>query len=175
MSVKSPEEIQSALERNMASLLDIPIERKSNTQVQEVKDPVHEKEPEREQIDDDFDKSRENLKDLLETGQDALLYALSVAKQSDDPKAYNVVSNLIANLAAINEQMLKLHLHHQRHKVIAKEPVAVNPQLPAPNGSTTNNTVFIGTGADLAKLINGMNTNTIDITDVKEIEDDSTS
>ena len=42
-------------------------------------------------INDDYEHVRFNMRDLLNTGKDALLDALEVAKQSEHPRAYEVV------------------------------------------------------------------------------------
>ena len=44
-------------------------------------------------IEDDYDKSRLNLHSLLLSGQAALEHALAVAKQSEHPRAFEVVGN----------------------------------------------------------------------------------
>ncbi len=43
------------------------------------------------QVDDDFDKIRNNLKEILQQGNEALYHALEVAKNSEHPRAFEVV------------------------------------------------------------------------------------
>lgn len=141
--------VQTNLEKNMAEMFDLPVD--------PVIEEVKEVKPVTNKLDDDFDQSRAGLVDLLVIGKDALEHALAVAKQSDDPKAYAVIGDLISKLADINEQMLDLHLKQQRHKIIANPRQEQQPQLntvqPNQPQQITNQTIFVGNGADLAKLI----------------------
>lgn len=149
--------VKTNLEKNMAELFDLPPDKEEIKQ-EEIKDSSG------DILNSDFDKSRLGLENLLYTGQDALQYALSVAKQSDDPKAYEVVSNMIKNLADINEQLLDLHLKHQKHKnneIRRKESTAavltsdIQPVLNdvSQPQQITNNAIFVGSSAELSKLI----------------------
>jgi len=102
-----------------------------------------------EKIDYDFEKSRNNLHSLLQQGQEALTYALEIAKSSEQPKAFEVVGTLVKQLADINQQMLELHAKKQR--LDAPQPEKSNsPEKVV----TNNNAFFVGTTADLQKLIN---------------------
>jgi len=173
---KQPGQIQTVLEKNMSEILDIPLNRalaKEDSKNVVVHEPVKEEVPSK--VDTDFDIARESLQSLLNTGQEALLYALGVAKQSDDPKAYEAVSNLIANLGTINEQMMRLHLQHQKHKLQSVPDNNKNNQSQGQSG-TTNNAIFIGTGADLSKLVAGMNLGALpmnnNVNTIKDIEND---
>ena len=96
-------------------------------------------------IEDDYDATRNNLRSLLVTGQEALMQALEVAKQSEHPRAFEVVGNLMKQLADVNQQLMDLH--QQKAK------------LDAPKGDskvTNNNAIFVGSTAELNKLIKNM-------------------
>lgn len=97
-------------------------------------------------IESDYDHARENLRQLLINGQAALTTALSVAQQSEHPRAIEVVGNLMKQLADINQQLLDLH--QQKQKLDA----------PKANSSknVTNNSIFVGSTNDLAKMIQNM-------------------
>lgn len=104
-----------------------------------------------EKIDQDYEKTRSNLHNLLQQGQDALYHALEVAKASEHPRAFEVVGNLMNQLADINEKLLKLHERKQK--------------LDAPLESkgegktvTNNNAIFVGSTTELNKLIKNMAT-----------------
>jgi len=100
-------------------------------------------------VSDDFEKSRENLYDLLTNGRSALMHALEVAKQSEHPRAFEVVGNLIKQLADINEQLLDLHTKKQKLDDPKGDKRKESPQ-------TVNNNLYVGTTSDLNKLINDM-------------------
>lgn len=100
-----------------------------------------------QKIEDDYDVARSNLRELLVKGQEALMQALEVAKQSEHPRAFEVVGNLMKQLADVNQQLMDLH--QQKAK------------LDAPNKAeqakvTNNNAIFVGSTAELNKLIKNM-------------------
>ena len=65
-------------------------------------------------IESDYDTARDNLRELLTTGQNALMHALEVAKQSEHPRAFEVVGNLMKQLADVNQQLMDLHQQKQK-------------------------------------------------------------
>lgn len=104
-----------------------------------------------ENIDYDYDVSRNNLHKLLNQGQDALYHALEIAKQSEHPRAFEVVGNLMKQLADTNEQLLKLS--EKKQKMDAPKHIEQSPSKQV----TNNNAIFVGSTSELSKLINNMN------------------
>jgi hypothetical protein len=97
-------------------------------------------------VESDYDKTRSNLLDLLQKGQDALNHALAVAKSSEHPRAFEVVGNLMKQVADINTQLMDIHQQKQK--------------LDEPKGgakTVTNNAIFVGSTSELNKLIDKMN------------------
>ena len=103
--------------------------------------------PSQDIINDDFDTTRGNLRDLLSTGKAALEHALQVAKSSEHPRAFEVVGNLMKQLADVNQQLLDLH--QQKQKIEA-------PNEKKNAAKTVNNNLFVGTTSDLNKFIKDM-------------------
>ncbi len=103
-----------------------------------------------EKINTDYNTTRKNLIDLLATGKDALDTALLVAKDSEHPRAFEVVGNLMKQIADINEQLLVLSERKQK----------LDGKLTDNNNQggnvTTNNSIFVGSTSELQKLINDM-------------------
>jgi hypothetical protein len=98
-------------------------------------------------IQDDYEVSRANLRLLLQQGQEALQKSLDVAVQSEHPRAFEVVGNLMKQLADVNQQLLDLH--QQKQKLDA-------PKDGSKREVTNNNAIFVGSTAELNKLINKM-------------------
>ena len=96
-------------------------------------------------IENDYDTARDNLRELLITGQNALYSALEVAKQSEHPRAFEVVGNLMKQLADVNQQLMDVH--QQKQKLDAPKKGA---------DKITNNAIFVGSTAELNKLIKKM-------------------
>lgn len=104
-----------------------------------------------EKIETDYDHGRANLHDLLEKGKEALTSALEIAKQSEHPRAFEVVGNLMKQLADINEQLLTLHMKKQKLDApVSKEDGQTTKQV------TNNNAIFVGSTSDLSKMIHNM-------------------
>lgn len=97
-----------------------------------------------DKIESDYDLTRSNLQTLLTTGQDALLKALEIAKQSEHPRAFEVVGNLIKQLADVNQQLMDLHQQKQKLE---------EPSKKAEGTVTNNNAIFVGSTADLNNII----------------------
>jgi hypothetical protein len=105
-----------------------------------------------EKIENDYDRTRANLYGLLQQGQDALQHALEIAKSSEHPRAFEVVGNLMNQLADINEQLLRLHERKQK-----LDNPKDNKEVRGETKSVTNNSIFVGSTAELNKLIKNMN------------------
>ena len=103
--------------------------------------------PSNNKIQDDFEISRGNLLILLQQGKEALQKSLDVAMQSEHPRAFEVVGNLMKQLADINQQLLDLH--QQKQKLDA-------PKEGSRKEVTNNNVIFTGSTAELNKLIKNM-------------------
>lgn len=104
---------------------------------------------ETEIVDTDTEFARSNMYDLLRQGQDAIEYALQLAKESENPRAFEVVFAGLKNLSDMNSQLLQL----QKQKQDLKKPAAGAPA--ATPGKVVNNAVFVGTTKDLARMLNG--------------------
>lgn len=101
-----------------------------------------------EKIESDYDTTRDNLHELLTKGKEALETALTVAKQSEHPRAFEVVGNLMKQLADINQQLLDIH---QQKKKLEE------PSKTQSTRNTTNNAIFVGSTAELSKMLSNMN------------------
>ena len=98
-------------------------------------------------VETDYEAARNNLHLLLFQGQDALMGALEVAKQSEHPRAFEVVGNLMKQLADVNQQLMDIHKQKQKLDEPGKESGKV----------TNNNAIFVGSTAELTKMIKNMN------------------
>ncbi|AGE60411.1 terminase small subunit [Pelagibacter phage HTVC008M] len=63
---------------------------------------------EKEDITSDYKYSRENLYNLVERGQDAIDGILTLAKETDHPRTYEVAGQLIKNVGEVTEKLLQL-------------------------------------------------------------------
>ena len=132
------------IDDNLSKIFDVePIhETKNELTIGEVLPPIN------ADHDKDFQVSRTNLHLIIQQGQDALLHALSVAKQSEHPRAFEVVGGLMKHLSDINSQLLDLHKQKQ---------VLDNPKGSSKDDkSVTNNAIFVGSTKELSKMLNDL-------------------
>ena len=100
----------------------------------------------RSTIDDDFEYARGNLISIIEKGQEALNGILDVAGMSQHPRSYEVVSGLMKTLTDANKDLLEL----SKKKQDIKGEKGFNPE-------TVNNNLFVGSTADLQKMLKNLN------------------
>jgi hypothetical protein len=93
--------------------------------------------------DNDFEYARQTYHDLLIKGSDALEEMMEVARATEHPRAFEVFSNMMKNVADINGNLLDLH--KKKHDMKPNNQKALAAQ-------TTNN-VFVGSTTDLQRLL----------------------
>ena len=99
--------------------------------------------PKTEGKDDDIDYNyaRENYYNLIERNQDAVEEMLEIAKQSEHPRAFEVVGQLIKSGLDANKELMALHKTKKELSIEKSGPTLVN------------NAVFVGSTAELQKLL----------------------
>jgi hypothetical protein len=97
-----------------------------------------------EESEYDYDYTRGQLYSLIEKGQEAIDGILEIAQQSDSPRAFEVAGQLIKNVADTTDKLLDLQ---QKMKKLKEEDPS------APKSITNNNTLFVGSTAELQKLL----------------------
>ena len=90
----------------------------------------------------DYEYTRGNLYSLIEKGEEALDSIMEVAQEGQQPRAFEVVSQLIKNVADTTDKLVDLQ---QKMKNLEAE----DPKGP----STVNNALFVGSTAELQKLL----------------------
>lgn len=100
-------------------------------------------ENEEKNLKDDYEYSRETYYNLLAKGQESLELMIEVARESEHPRAFEVLSGMMKNMADINDKLMDLN---KKNKDINKK------DEPKQVGNTTNN-LFVGTTTDLQRLI----------------------
>ena len=101
-------------------------------------------------VDADFEYARLNLRELIAKGNDALDNLAFIAKNSEHPRAYEVIAMLIKTLTDANKDMIEL----QKKKVGIEAAVAKAAEPKKVTTNNTNNNLFIGSTSDLQKLLN---------------------
>ena len=94
-----------------------------------------------DQVQDDYEYARGNLYALVDKGQEAVNGALDLAMSSDHPRAYEVAGQLIKHVGDVADKLMAL----QKDKKAVKEESAKKV--------VTNNSLFVGSTADLQKML----------------------
>lgn len=98
----------------------------------------------KDNVKNDYDYSRETYYDLLEKGRESLELMVEVARESEHPRAFEVLSNMMKNMADINDKLMDLN---KKNKEITTDKN--QKQL---EGNTTNN-LFIGSTTELQRFL----------------------
>ena len=96
-----------------------------------------------ENVEKDYDYTRGNLYSLIEKGQEAINGIMEVAGETASPRAYEVAGQLIKSVADTTDKLADLH-----KKV--KDIEADNPKT---QSTVTNNALFVGSTAELQKML----------------------
>lgn len=94
-----------------------------------------------EQVENDATQAREGLYDALTKSQAAVEDMMSIAQQSQHPKAYEILNQAIKTMADISMGLVDLQIKKQR--LVGK---------PA-DQKVVNNNLFVGSTAELQKML----------------------
>ncbi len=122
--------------------LDIEVVDQAKDVIKESKKELKKLEREKPDSIRDYEYTRGNLYSLIEKGQEALDSILEVAQEGQQPRAYEVVSQLLKNVADTTDKLIELQLK-------TKELNAEEKKGP----STVNNALFVGSTAELQKIL----------------------
>jgi len=115
----------------------------SETNIEKIENKVENIANISEDIKKDYDYTRGNLYSLIEKGQEAINGILELAQESEMPRAYEVAGQLIKNVADIADKLMDLQ---KKLKDIDENTSNKGP-------TTVNNALFVGSTAELAKLL----------------------
>jgi len=93
----------------------------------------------------DYDYSRETYYELIEKGKDALENMIEVARESEHPRAYEVLSGMIKNISDVNDRLMILN-KGKKELERKNETTEVN---------NTQNNFYLGSTADVQRLLKG--------------------
>ena len=98
-------------------------------------------------IDKDYEYTRGNLYSIIEKGQEAINGILELAQESEMPRAYEVAGQLIKSVSDATDKLMDLQ---KKLRDVEEETKVKGP-------STVNNALFVGSTAELQKLLkNGL-------------------
>ena len=97
----------------------------------------------KDEITRDYEYTRGNLYSIIEKGQEAIDGILELAQESEMPRAYEVAGQLIKSVSDATDKLMDLQ----------KKLKDVNEETQSKGPNTVNNALFVGSTAELAKLL----------------------
>jgi len=98
---------------------------------------------EKNDIKKDYEYTRANLYSLIEKGQEAINGIMELAGEGGSPRAYEVAGQLIKSVADTTDKLIDLQ----------KKLKDVEEDIPKTTNNVTNNALFVGSTAELSKLL----------------------
>ena len=99
--------------------------------------------PEEKNVDNDYKYSRDTYYELVEKGKESLELMIEVARESEHPRAFEVLSGMIKNISDVNDRLMDLN--KKKKDLDRKEEIK--------NIAKTTNNLFVGSTAELQKLL----------------------
>lgn len=103
--------------------------------------------------EEDYEFSRETYYDLIEKGRESLELMIEVARESEHPRAFEVLAGMIKGIADVNGSLMDLN---KKYKELQKSD---SPK----ESNTTNNNLFVGSTTDLQRMLLGKDERVIDV------------
>ena len=97
----------------------------------------------KDDITKDYEYTRGNLYSIIEKGQEAINGILELAQDSEMPRAYEVAGQLIKSVSDATDKLMDLQ----------KKLKDVEEETPQKGPSTVNNALFVGSTAELQKML----------------------
>ena len=93
----------------------------------------------------DYVYSRETYYELIERGKDALENMIEVARESEHPRAYEVLSGMIKNISDVNDRLM----------ILNKGKKDLEKKNDVTEVNNTQNNFYLGSTADVQRLLKG--------------------
>ena len=133
----------NSLEDNMEELLNVEVSETPEGGCAKRKDQLRDVSEDR---DKDYEYTRGQLYSLIDQGQEAVRDALEVAQESGHPRAFEVATNAMKQVADMTDKLMDLQ----------KKVKDLDEEKRGPS-KVTNNAMFVGSTAELQKMLKQMN------------------
>lgn len=93
----------------------------------------------------DYEYSRDTYYELINKGKESLDLMVEVARESEHPRAFEVLATMIKNISDVNDRLMDLN---KKNKDINKKEEDKPKQI-----ENQQNNIFLGSTTDLQKLL----------------------
>lgn len=171
MNIDEMKNLEDELELKPADeVLDSTGKILDNTSLIEVDEP---KDDFQEEIVDnrreDYNCARQNLKNALKVGSESLDDLLEIAKASQSPRAYEVISTMVKNVSEASDKLMDIQKKLEELEISSGEDKSLKNLDKLQLTQNTQNTIYVGSTADLQQFIQE-SMGTRDITPINKSE-----
>ena len=85
------------------------------------------------------------MKELIDQSSEAINHMMALASESEHPRAFEVLSNMIKDASQMSQDLVKL-------QKVRKD---ITQEKESKSGDTTNNAIFVGSTTELQKFLKG--------------------
>lgn len=96
----------------------------------------------------DYEKTRENLDELIEKGKEAVDDILNIARETEKGRDFEVAATMLKTVVEANEKLL------QMHKTVRE---LSNYKQKEESKTNIKNAIFVGSTKDLSRMIKDLN------------------
>jgi len=125
-----------------SDIVDSSIESENNSKIT-INKELEKNKLKTDDIEKDYEYTRGNLYSIIEKGQEAINGVLELAQETESPRAYEVLGQLIKNVSDTTDKLLDLQ---KKIKDIDENNGSNGP-------TNVTNALFIGSTAELSKLL----------------------
>lgn len=94
-------------------------------------------------VQDDYEYSRLKYRELIDNSSEALNGMMALASESEHPRAYEVLSGMVKNIADVTDKLMDLQ----------KKKDDLEVKKNSVDSKVTNNNVFVGSTTDLQRML----------------------
>lgn len=114
---------------------------------------IENKKPDVATLESDADAVRDTLYNILKQGEEAFEDLKRIAGAEESPRSFEVLNSMLSTLSDISMKLLDVH----EKKAKIQKQTASPEGGPVNNGTVNNNTVFVGTTAELQDMLKKLN------------------
>lgn len=93
----------------------------------------------------DIEYSRKKLKELIDKSSEAITQMMALAVESEHPRAFEVLSNMIKDASQMTQDLVKLQK--------TRKDITQDKEVTTEKNTTTNNAIFVGSTTELQKFL----------------------
>ncbi len=139
--------MKTNFDRSMNEFLDLPEENEENNKQLEIIEKT-ENDIGKLNLNDDYEKIRENLLELLDTGKEAIDDMLTIARETEKSKDFETVAILMKTVVEANQSVIDMH---KKIREIA------NYKQNNSSDTKIQNALFVGSTTELSKMLKELN------------------